>query len=72
MTPSFLIVNNLVIFLGTYKLRKFNLQRQGYDMSDINKNACDDKLFYYNGKVGAYEILTADHYKGITSGLIRI
>ena len=72
MTASFIIGNNTIIFLGTYKLRKYNLQRQGYDMSDINKNACDDKLFYLNAKIGAYEILTADHNKRITSGLIRV
>ena len=72
MTPTFIIGNNVLIFLGTYKLKKFNLQRQGYDLSDINKNAYDDKLFYFNAKVAAYEILTEDHYKSITSGLIRV
>ena len=60
------------IFVGTYKLKKFNLQRQGYRVSDINKNGSDDKLFFLHPKTGAYESLTSDLYDSIANGLVRL
>ena len=65
-------MRNLFRFIGTYKLKKYNLQRQGYKLSDINKNGCDDKLFFLHPKTGAYEPLTVDLYDAISNGLVRL
>ena len=65
-------MRNLFCFIGTYKLKKYNLQRQGYKLSDINKNGCDDKLFFLHPKTGAYEPLTVDLYDTISNGLVRL
>ena len=63
---------NFTFNSGTYKLKKFNLQRQGYNIFDVNKNGCDDKFFFLNSKNGAYETFTEELYNSILNGTIRI
>lgn len=50
---------------GTFKLKKKDLQVEGYDPRRIN-----DKLYYLDPKTG-YESLTPDAYDQIQSGKIR-
>lgn len=56
----------LKIFPGTYKLKKRDLQLEGYDPSTIK-----DKL-YYMDKSGYYIPLTQDIYSDILSGKARL
>ncbi|XP_059094771.1 long-chain fatty acid transport protein 4-like isoform X2 [Tigriopus californicus] len=52
---------------GTYKLKKFNLQREGFDPDQIS-----DKMYFLNPKSGLYEALDAELFKNIVSGSIRL
>jgi len=60
------LVENLDI-TGTFKLRKFNLQKEGFDPSVIS-----DKLFFLHPKTGTYEILNAELFNSIITGAIRL
>jgi len=60
------LVENLDI-TGTFKLRKFNLQKEGFDPSIIS-----DKLFFLHPKTGTYEILNAELFNSIITGAIRL
>lgn len=51
---------------GTYKLKKVDLQKEGYDPSSIN-----DKLYYLNSQ-GLYQPLTTDVFDKINSGKLRL
>ena len=51
--------------VGTHKLRKADLQREGFSREWIR-----DPLFFY--KDGKYEELTADLYKSIMEGAVRL
>ena len=53
--------------VGTFKLRKFNLQREGFDPSIIS-----DKLFFLHPKTGTYEALSVELFNSIISGAIRL
>ena len=66
------LIINLFSVIGTYKLKKFNLQREGYNISAIEKTGCDDKLFFLHPKTGAYEHLTFELFNNISNGLIRL
>ena len=52
---------------GTFKLRKFNLQKEGFDPSIIS-----DKLFFLHPKTGKYEILNVERFTSIINGNIRL
>ena len=61
-------VNNIILnFLGTFKLKKFNLQREGFDPSVIT-----DKLFFLHPKTGNYELLNMDLFNSIVTGTLRL
>lgn len=51
---------------GTYKLKKLELQKEGFD-----PNVISDKLYYLSSK-GCYEDLTPELYKDIAQGKIRM
>ena len=58
---------------GTFKLKKFNLQKEGFDLSEIGKGSgCSDKLFFLHPNTGKYEALTTDLFNSIVNGLIRL
>lgn len=61
-----LITNIFSIIIGTYKLKKLDLQKEGFDIELIK-----DPLFYCNHK-GIYQELTLEAYKDILSGKIRL
>lgn len=59
--------NCIYIFVsGTYKLKKLDLQKDGFDVRLIK-----DQLYYCNSK-GIYEELTIEVFNDITAGRIRL
>lgn len=52
---------------GTYKLKKNDLQQEGFDLEKIK-----DKLFLYDAKNVDYVELTRDKYDDIITGKIRL
>lgn len=51
---------------GTYKLKKIDLQKEGFDVGLIK-----DQLYFCNNK-GVYEELTPEAYNDILAGKIRL
>ncbi|XP_025198845.1 long-chain fatty acid transport protein 4-like [Melanaphis sacchari] len=64
--PLFIRKLNEVEMTGTYKLKKLDLQRDGYDITRVK-----DQLYFYNNK-GIYQELTSETYSDILSGKIRL
>jgi len=65
--PLFVRLVKQLDITGTFKLRKFNLQREGFDPSIIS-----DKLFFLHPKTGTYEALSVELFNSIISGAIRL
>lgn len=65
--PLFLRVMKSVPLTGTFKLKKVDLQRDGYDVNKV-----EDKLYFYNGKLNKYEPLTKEIYDSIINGKLRL
>lgn len=65
--PIFLRVMKSVPLTGTYKLKKVDLQKDGYDINRI-----EDKVYFYNAKLNKYEPLTKEIYGNIISGKVRL
>ncbi|KAL4100912.1 hypothetical protein QTP88_020937 [Uroleucon formosanum] len=63
--PLFIRKLNEVEMTGTYKLKKIDLQRDGYDIERIK-----DQVYYSNK--GIYQELTIEAYTDIMSGKIRL
>lgn len=59
-------LKRLIIISGTFKLKKKDLVAEGY-----NPNIIGDKVYYLNEKSG-YQLLTAEIYKQIQQGNIRL
>lgn len=77
--PLFVRLVKHLDLTGTFKLKKFNLQKEGFDLSEIRKNSSGkddddggDKLFFLHPKTGKYEALTNDLVNSIVNGLIRL
>jgi solute carrier family 27 fatty acid transporter 1/4 len=64
--PQFIRLLDKVDLTGTFKLRKLDLQKEGYDPRTIH-----DKLYYLNNKTGVYEQLTLEIYDKIIKNEIR-
>lgn len=64
--PQFLRILEKIDMTGTCKLKKVDLQKEGFDPSKIT-----DKLYFFNGKSGYYELLGADVYVKILNEEIR-
>ncbi|XP_046398342.1 long-chain fatty acid transport protein 4 isoform X2 [Ischnura elegans] len=64
--PIFIRVLPELDMTGTYKLKKVDLQKDGFNPAGIK-----DKLYYFTGS-GGYEPLTQDIYDQIQSGKIRL
>ena len=64
--PSFIRIRDAAELTGTFKLRKVELQAQGYD-----PGASDDRLLYRDDAAGAYRELDQHIYDGIQRGDIR-
>ena len=52
---------------GTFKLKKFNLQKEGFDPSVIT-----DRLFFLHPQTQKYEALNHDLFNSIVTGSIRL
>ncbi|XP_037033095.1 long-chain fatty acid transport protein 4 [Bradysia coprophila] len=63
--PQFIRLLTKVDMTGTFKLKKLDLQKQGFDPSAI-----DDKLYYLTSK-GTYSILDRNVYEQINRGELR-
>lgn len=64
--PSFLRIRQQADVTGTFKLRKVELQQQGYDIY-----ASEDPLLYRDDKLGAYRPLDPDALSRIETGEIH-
>jgi solute carrier family 27 fatty acid transporter 1/4 len=64
--PQFIRLLEKVDLTGTFKLKKLDLQKEGF-----NPGLVQDKLYYLNNKSGAYELLTVDLYDKIMNSEIR-
>ena len=53
-----------MLFAGTYKLRKVDLQKQGFDLA----KAKEDKIYYYNAALKGYSLLDQAMYDDIITG----
>lgn len=56
-----------VLVTGTFKMRKVDLQKEGYNPSIVK-----DKLFYMDSKSEQYVPLGNEEYEKIVSGQIRL
>lgn len=63
--PQFIRLLTKVDMTGTFKLKKLDLQKQGYDPSTV-----DDKLYYLTSK-GTYSILDKTVFEQISKGELR-
>ncbi|XP_060518623.1 long-chain fatty acid transport protein 4-like [Cylas formicarius] len=66
--PMFLRVLDSAPLTGTFKLKKVDLQREGYDVSLVK----DHRLYFYNAKLASYSPLTGDVYADIISGKMKL
>lgn len=65
--PVFIRVMGAMDMTATFKLRKVDLQKDGY-----NPNVVKDKLYYYDLKLDKYISLGTEEYEKIISGQIRL
>ncbi|XP_063358811.1 long-chain fatty acid transport protein 4-like [Cydia amplana] len=65
--PVFMRVMTSVDMTGTFKMRKVDLQKEGFNPSVIK-----DKLYYLDIKLGKYLPLGPDEYEKIGKGQIRL
>ncbi|XP_054281715.1 long-chain fatty acid transport protein 4-like [Macrosteles quadrilineatus] len=63
--PVFVRLLQEVEMTGTYKLKKLDLQKEGFNPSTI-----EDKIYFLSAS-GKYELLTPELYKDIEVGVIR-
>ncbi len=69
--PLFLrLVTSGLEATGTFKLKKFALQREGFD-PDVAEPAGDD-VFFLDPATMTYQPLSGDVYRSINSGEIRL
>ncbi|MEO8301345.1 MAG: long-chain-acyl-CoA synthetase [Rhizomicrobium sp.] len=65
--PIFLRLSSSIEVTGTFKQRKVDLVRQGFDPSSIS-----DPLYFLDSASGRYEPLTLERYGEILAGHIRL
>ncbi|CAG7731050.1 unnamed protein product [Allacma fusca] len=63
--PLFLRITAQIDTTGTYKLKKMDFQKEGFDVGKIR----DPIYFFFNGK---YKIMDTQLYQKILSGVIRL
>ncbi|CAG5056666.1 unnamed protein product [Parnassius apollo] len=66
--PVFIRVMTSVDMTGTFKMKKIDLQKEGFDPSLVK----NDKLYYLDLKQGRYLPLGAEEYEKICNGQIRL
>ena len=65
--PIFLRLSSRIEVTGTFKQRKVDLVRQGFDPASIS-----DPLYFLDSVSGRYEPLTPERHSEILSGHIRL
>lgn len=65
--PKFVRIKESIEVTGTYKHRKVNLIKEGFDPRSIS-----DAMFYMNDKEKTYSILDEEAFNSIQSGSIRM
>jgi solute carrier family 27 fatty acid transporter 1/4 len=65
--PLFVRVMDSVPMTGTFKLKKTDLQQEGFDIEKVK-----DRLFLYDAKNVTYVELTHNKYNDIMTGKIRL
>ncbi|XP_004929240.1 long-chain fatty acid transport protein 4 isoform X2 [Bombyx mori] len=66
--PVFMRIMDSVDMTGTFKMKKTDLQKEGFDPALVKK----DKLYYLDPKLGQYLPLGKEEYEKIVSGQIRL
>ncbi|CAH0404707.1 unnamed protein product [Chilo suppressalis] len=66
--PIFVRLMTSVDLTGTFKMKKVDLQKEGFDPSLVK----NDKLYYLEAKTGKYLPLGPNEYEMIVSGKIRL
>ncbi|XP_059059383.1 long-chain fatty acid transport protein 4-like [Achroia grisella] len=66
--PIFMRVMTSVDLTGTFKMKKIDLQKEGFDVNLIKK----DKLYYLDTKLGKYLPLGPEVFEKINNGQIRL
>ena len=56
----------IIIFLGTHKLKKVDLQKEGFNVEKIL-----DEVFMLDSKTKSYEKLDKETYNNILNGNVR-
>lgn len=64
--PQFVRILTKIDLTGTFKLKKKDLQEEGY-----NPHKVQDKLYYLNAKLG-YQLLTSEVYDQIQQGKVKL
>lgn len=65
--PIFIRIMTSVDMTGTFKMKKVDLQKEGYNPSIVK-----DKLFYMDGRTEKYVPLGIEEYEKIVSGQMRL
>lgn len=65
--PLFLRIMKSAPLTGTFKLKKIDLQKDGYDITKV-----EDKLYFYNARSSRYDELTEEVYEDIQKGKVRL
>lgn len=65
--PIFIRILGKLDLTGTYKLKKLDLQKEGYNPSTIS-----DNIYYLDATSGEYQPLTQEIYNKINDGTIRL
>ena len=66
--PLFLRLVTQIDLTGTFKLKKFRLQKQGYNPKEVD----GERLYFLHPKTGRYEELDEGLYADIVHGNIRL
>lgn len=65
--PIFMRIMKEIPLTGTFKLKKTDLQKEGFDVSVIK-----DQLYFYDSKLSKYVPLTNELYADIFSGAVKL
>lgn len=65
--PVFIRILSEVPLTGTYKLKKRELQLEGFNVSLVK-----NPIYFYNSRIKKYELLTNDLYNDIISGAVKL
>lgn len=61
-------MNLILLFAGTHKIKKTQLQKENYDLAQCGT----DKLYYFESSLGSFKPLTAEAYENIKQGRIKL